>query len=218
MKRTRIVGLNLEKIKKDMTKMVIAEQTKRLVEYAETNIRLIGDMIQMYQSKNHMDRTGNLLDSLCWVVSYDGRLVEGGFYRPQRAVKESHMHELYSDDVKEMFPIYGHGLAEDFIERWGTKSNSGQWVVAFAILAPYWGFWEEGHQNVLTQSFEKFSVMANFYDKASDDLKPAKVRFIHGAPHYTKMKYERMREHMSNSPYHEKRHFSKYPRLRKPKK
>ena len=79
MKQGKIIGFNAAKMAEQMMANAVAEQNRRLVEYAKSKIRLIGDAIQLYNSKNHMDRTGNLLDSLCWCVSYKGKVVESGF-------------------------------------------------------------------------------------------------------------------------------------------
>lgn len=210
MKASR-VKFNADQLRKRLTKYWIEEQTKRLVEYADKQIRLIGDAIQMYHSSNHMDRTGNLLDSLCYVVSYDGKLKGSGFYRAQKASENSYVHELYSDDYREMFPVHGHELAKMFIQEHGHKSGDNQWVVYFAILAPYWGYWEMGHHNVLTHNYEKFAVMANFYDKLNADLRPDEIKFTKSRPSYSKQKLEKLRQSMSEHPYRERRHYVRYP-------
>lgn len=185
MAKTKILGLDkfLKDIKSEVSEYWVNVQNERLVAYAKKKIRLIGDAIQLYNSKNHMDRTGNLLDSLCWVVSYNGKMVEGGFYREQQATEDAYLHELLPEDYKGTFPVYGHRLAEIFITQYGNKSESGQWVVYFAVLAPYWAYWEKGHENILTKKFEHFAVMAEVHDMCAQDLKPAKVELKLKVPH-----------------------------------
>lgn len=183
--RTKLVGFNAESIKKQMMETVVREQNERLIDYAENNIRLIGDAIMMYHSRNHMDRTGNLLDSLCYGVSYNGELVKGGFYREPQARGASWLHEWLPGDVKYMIEVRGHELAQTYLEKYGNNGGKG-WKVFFAILAPYWGYWEKGFTmksgggaSGIPRStrFLQFAVMAQFHDKAKADLKPARVRF-----------------------------------------
>lgn len=183
MAKTKILGLDkfLKDIKSEVSEYWVKEQNARLVEYAKEKIAGIAMSIQSHGYM--MDRTGNLLDSLCWVVSYNGKLVEGGFYREQQATDDSYLHELLPNDYKETFPVYGHGLARQFINDYGNKSENGQWVVYFAVLAPYWAYWEKGHENVMTQKFEHFAVMAEVHDMCAQDLKPAKVELKVKKPH-----------------------------------
>lgn len=200
-------------------------QTQRLIDYAKEKIVEIAKDIRSHDYD--MDSTGNLFDSLCWVVSYDGHEAGSGFYRSQRASHNSYLHELFSnsrraieergisgDDIKAMYPVYGHALAEMFISEHGSKSKKGQWVVYFAILAPYWGYWEVGHQNILTRQYEKFAVMAEFRDKVAKDLKPAVVSFFRSRPSYNIPKLKRLSDNMSKDRYKEKRHFSRWPSIK----
>lgn len=187
MARVYIKGLNayLKKYGKDLKKEISNKQTMNLLEYAKNTIQSIGDKIASYSSANNLGKTGNLLDSLCWGLVYNGRLVGKGFYRPQKANKESFLHELSGKDIAELYPVYGHGLAEQFIQRFAKRNGSGQgWRVFFAVLAPYWGYWEAGHFNVLLHHRIKFRVMAETYDIVKADLKPAKVTFHNYVPKY----------------------------------
>ena len=226
--KSRVVGFSAARMIRDMMKIVIAEQTDRLVEYAMTKISEIGNRIQEYHSANHMDRYGNLLDSLCWGVAYDGKLKASGFYRDQTASKESYLHEWFNADISSMFPIYGHGLAQQYIDNYNGDSGKG-WQVFFAILAPYWGYWEKGftitskargwdEDDVMRTKTFRFAVMTEFRDEIKRDLKPATVKFhIHVEKYNTKKGNDlnRMAKRFANNPYAEARHFRKYPRLRK---
>lgn len=197
MKKTKIVGLNLGGYRKELLKAAKEEQTRRLVEYAKVKIIEIGNTISTAPSANHMDRTGNLLDSLCWGVSYEGRLVDGGFYRNKRASRHSYLHEWFSGDVKYLEPVDGRELASKYLETYGNNGARG-WRVFFAILAPYWGYWEKGFRFRMNpknpdagHGFLQFAVMTQFYDKVKNDLKPARTRFRVSVPKYEQPKLEK---------------------------
>ena len=146
-----------------------------------------------------MDRTGNLLDSLLWGVSYEGKLVEGGFYRDAQARGESYLHEWFSGDVKYLIPVNGRQLAQTYMQKYGNNGAKG-WRVFFAILAPYWGYWEKGFtmksgggDSGIPRStrFMQFAVMTQFYDEIKKDLKPARVRFRVSVAKYNRTKLEK---------------------------
>lgn len=195
MGKTRIVGFNPKKLGDDLLQRYYKGQQRLFVEYASRTIIEIGNRIKSYHSRNNMDRSGNLLDSLCWGVSHDGKLLDSGFYRPQQARYESGLHEwtfasftdrygVKAENVNADTPVNGHQLAADYIESYGNKGGKG-WKVFFAILAPYWGYWEKGF-NLKTgggssdlprkERFIQFSVMTEFYDSIKNDLKPSRTR------------------------------------------
>lgn len=180
--KTKILGLNafLKATEKQLMKFWSEEQSRLLIEYAKRKVTEIGNRIQEYHSRNHMDRTGNLLNSLCWGVSYDGKLVEGGFYREQGAAGVSFLHEWFSGDEKYLYPVDGHNLAASYIQKYGNNGAKG-WRVFFAILAPYWGYWEKGfsmyHNYGGYSTFHQFAVMTQYYDEVKKELKPARTRF-----------------------------------------
>lgn len=193
MSKSKVVGFNSTKLFDEMMKDIIKQQRALFVDYAEKTIKDVGDTIKTYHSRNNMDRTGNLLDSLCWGVSYQGKLMDSGFYRPAQASMESGLHEwssasfrdkygTFADRINADTPVNGHQLAQEYIERAGNLSHKG-WKVFFAILAPYWGYWEKGFTlrtgfgAKKNERFLQFSVMSQFYDKVKADLKPSRVRF-----------------------------------------
>ena len=197
--KSKVIGFNAKSMAAAMMKNVVAEQNRRLVEYAKENILAIGNQIQTYHSRNHMDRTGNLLDSLLWGVSYEGKLVEGGFYRDAQARGESYLHEWFSGDVKYLIPVNGRQLAQTYMQKYGNNGAKG-WRVFFAILAPYWGYWEKGFtmksgggDSGIPRStrFMQFAVMTQFYDEIKKDLKPARVRFRVSVAKYNRTKLEK---------------------------
>lgn len=212
MHKTRIVGLDsyLKNVKKDVTDFWVSEQNRRLIDYAMEKIIQIGDRINSYHSSNHMDRTGNLLNSLCWGVSYDGKLVAAGFYRKRvlhnKGIAQdtkSYLHEWFSGDEKYLIPVNGRQLAIQYARSYGNNGSKG-WKVFFAILAPYWGYWENGfnmRRKIMSNSdwdeddvsnttsrFLRFSVMTEFYDIIKKELKPARVRFRHPITKYDHQK------------------------------
>ena len=207
MKQGKVIGFNAAKMAEQMMANAVAEQNRRLVEYAKEEILALGGDINAINSKHNFDDTGNLLDSLCWIVCYDGKMVDSGFYRNQRATKPSNLHsyssaaileggtrkwkELYNQDVQKAKalqkanwsyesaaePVNGHQLAEEYIQKAAKSCKAGEWKVTFAICAPYWGYWEEGHYNLFYKRFVKFNILTWHYDKIKSDLKPAKMRF-----------------------------------------
>ena len=172
MKKTRVVFAK-EKIKKQILNRIVKEQTERLITYAKGEIMSIGASINSYGSAYHMDRTGNLLDSLCWAVYYGGKLKDFGYYRKDEAAGISRLHEWSKPQGQE---VDGYLLAEQFITTYTPQTQNG-WELFFAVLAPYWGYWEKGHVNVKNGSFQQFAVMTQFHDKVKQDLSPARVTF-----------------------------------------
>lgn len=196
MKASSVKGLEnyTVQLKKELTEYWIAEQTRRFIEYAEKKIMELGATIQTYHSRHHMDRTGNLLNSLCWGVAYNHELKGSGFYRDASSIGLSHLHEFYPD-FSEAFPVDGHSLAEDYIRLYGKASGEDMWRVWFAILAPYWGYWEKGFRMVSgggrsgiprSEKFVQFAVMSEFHDEISEDLKPSNVKIKIHVEKYTK--------------------------------
>lgn len=193
--KTKIIGWNPKAVLKEMTDNAIALQTERLVEYAKEEIKRLGDMIQTYNSRNHMDRTGNLLNSLCWGVTYNGEMKESGFYRePQNHSRGigrsniSYLHEFFPND---QYEVNGRQLAENFVKEYKGKSSG--WSTFFAVLAPYWGYWESGFKmksgggnSGIPRStrFLQFQVMSHIFDDVRLALKPAKTHLTVYVPKY----------------------------------
>lgn len=195
------VKFNKKALAKDIFNNLALQQTALFVEYAKNKVRLLGDAIMLYNSRNHMDRTGNLINSLCWGVSYQGKLQEGGFYREPPVLRdkgiagtsESFLHEWFAGDVKYLLPVDGHALAEEYLQTYGNNGSRG-WKVFFAILAPYWGYWEKGFNMKskfgTSTKFMQFAVMTEFFDEVRKDLKPARTRFRTSVPKYNRAKLE----------------------------
>lgn len=175
--KTKVKLTGLFKWKDALYKELTKEQTNRLIAYAKERIISIGASIEGYNSKNHMDRTGNLLDSLCWGVLFNGKMKGSGFFRPATAIENSNLHE-WSNPKGES--INGHQRAKNFIQTY--KSSSDGWEVFFAVLAPYWGYWEAGHINVKSGQIQRWQVMAQQFDVVSQDLSPMKVTFHNYVP------------------------------------
>ena len=214
----KIVGFNAKAMAARMMSIAVAEQNARLIAYAKEEIIKIGNQIQTYHSRHHMNDTGNLLDSLLWGVSYDGKLVDGGFYREAQADKESHLHDWFVD-IRELFPVNGRQLAQTYMQKYGNNGAKG-WRVFFAILAPYWGYWEkgftlihgasvnpnakkngrlqQGYTGIRGATFKQFAVMTQFYDEVKKDLKPARVRFRVSVAKYNRTKLEKKWEKYAN--------------------
>lgn len=175
MKRHKsIATFKAAKLKKAIFNDIASKQTERLIEYAETKIQAIGKKFQAWED------TGNLLDSLCWGVFYKSNRVKMGYYRNAMANDVSILHE-YSPSISEY--VNGRALAQEFMKSYNPDSNG--WVVVFAVLAPYWGYWEAGHYNIPWKTHVKFRVMATFYDEVRNELKPpCRFTFEVGVPKY----------------------------------
>lgn len=186
------VKFNTKAVSERIFNALVPVQTERLIAYAKERIGLIASQIMSYDGGHHMQRTMNLLDSLCWGVQYNGHLEGSGFYGEQQATSVSHLHE-WSKDF-DAFPVGGRVLAENFVKQMGNLKSKG-WRVFFAVLAPYWGYWEKGFR-IKTKSlsdydddevrahsrFMKFAVMTEQYDTISNDLKPSVMKFSVNAP------------------------------------
>lgn len=222
MKGTRIRGFNPKSWGKQTLDSIIKEQSKLLVEYAEKRVQEIGRKIASYPMGNFMDDTGNLLDSLCWGVLYGNEIIASGFYREQRASRPSYLHKRgpfpfvpfdtlrvlaanRRDPIKEakrervwqtMYAaekVEGRKLALDYIAKAAGRGKAGKWKVFFAILAPYWGYWEKGFtmKGKHSETFQQFQVMTIFYDEVKADLKPAKTTLSVSVPKYATMSLKR---------------------------
>lgn len=177
--------LNRNAVTKKLMAAFSVNVTNKLIAYAENKIQKIGDEIKSYSGGNNMQRTMNLLDSLCWGVSFKGELKGYGYYQPQQASELSYLHELSGDYAD--YPVGGHVLAEKFVKQMGNLKYDG-WRVFFAVLAPYWGYWEKGFRfntknssyqedDAVSYRFLKWAVMAQNVDSISGELKPAVVKY-----------------------------------------
>lgn len=212
MGKAKLIGFDAKKLHAEMLGAAVEMQNQLLIDYAMKTINQIAEKIQSYPKGNNMDDEGNLLDSLCWGVSYNGKLVGSGFYRPQQASNPSYLHDKSRVDLKDKTykskdvwvenvnagePVFGHQLAETYINKFGKRSKEGRWSVFFGILAPYWGYWEKGFhmkgRNGTT--FMRFIVMSEFYDKIKTDLKPARTRLsVSVAKYASKSLYSRAKK------------------------
>lgn len=172
MTKTR-VKFSKAKAKKEMLAVAVKIQTERLAAYASKETNSIGDDISVAPTRNGLDRTGNLLDSLCWGVCHDGKVKEYGYYRPAEAIEDSNLHE-YSRPMGDS--VNGHFLASQFIATYNPSESKG-WEMFIAILAPYWGYWEKGFVHKPSSRFFQWQVMTRHYDVVSQDLSPARVTF-----------------------------------------
>ena len=186
-----------KQLQKELTDYWVGEQTARLISYAQDEIKKLGDKISSYPNANHMDRTGNLLNSLCWCVAYDGERKGSGFYREavthtrinkwgqERGMgtqggTSSYLHEYFPNDMEE---VNGRQMAEEYIGSYNGKS--GKWTVVFAVLAPYWGYWEGGFTHIMTGRRMQFQVMTHIFDDVRMELKPAKTHLTVYRPKYS---------------------------------
>lgn len=161
-----------------MLDMVVKEQTARLIAYAQMEVKRIGNDISVAATRHNLDRTGNLLDSLCWGVCYEGSVKKYGYYRGSTAFEDSNLHE-WSNPMGES--VNGYYMASQFIASYQPKLSNG-WEVFWAVLAPYWGYWEAGFTLKKSQITYRWEVMTEHYDTVTKDLHPAKVTFNNYIP------------------------------------
>lgn len=92
-----------------------------------------------------------------------------------------------------MEKVEGRKLALDYIAKAAGRGKAGKWEVFFAILAPYWGYWEKGFtmKGQYSETFQQFQVMTIFYDEIKADLKPAKTTLSVSVPKYASMSLKR---------------------------
>ena len=198
--KTKLIGFSPARIKEEAEEYLIPIQTERLIEYAKAEIVKLGNKIQEYNSRNHMDRTGNLLNSLCWGVSYKGEVKGSGFYRDETTHSKglngtsiSFLHEFFKNDQEE---VNGRKMAEEYIKSF--KGTSKGWSLFIAVLAPYWGYWEsgftmkfgfkedeDGNMRTTQRRFLQFQVMTHIYDDVRMAMKPAETHFTVYVPKYS---------------------------------
>ena len=139
---------------------IAEEQTKRLIEYAETEI------VNIVESKSFDNRTFNLSDSYVWCVFYNGKRKGYGTYGRKQARKKSLLHE-YSPQIS--VPVNGRKLANDFAKAYKPEQDKG-WEIVFAATAPYGAYMEEGY--TFRGKFYQFNVMSQRYDIIKNTLSP----------------------------------------------
>lgn len=165
------VKINTKKLYNALLKETTELQTFNLIEYAKEETKNIGDMIKTYSGGHHMDDTHNLLDSLCWGVSYKGKLEGFGFYREKQASEVSFLHAWSERTV----PVDGRAFAEEYIQKYAASYLKG-WRIFWGIFAPYWGYWEKGFKmkiktpsyqegDAVNYRFMQFSVLTQRYDE-----------------------------------------------------
>lgn len=97
MGKSKVIGFDAAKLEKDMMDYCVGQNNARLIAYAKKKILALGAMIESYPAGKHMNDKGNLLDSLCWGVCYDSKMIGRGFYREQTASRPTIMHARYRD-------------------------------------------------------------------------------------------------------------------------
>ena len=180
MKQGKIIGFNAAKMAEQMMANAVTEQTRRLVEYAESEIKVLGDKINSYAGANHMDRTGNLLNSLCWVVTYGTSQKISGFYRtPKTGFKINRWGEERGMGNRDSYSSFLH----EWSDPTGEEVVGVQRAMDF-IESPYWGYWESGftlrsgggESGIPRRTrFMQFQVMTHIFDDVRTALKPAET-------------------------------------------
>lgn len=160
------VKLNVKKLREDMFKKVAKAQTARLIAYAESQISQMGDKLIEKMRGKPSDRTHNMLNSLVWAIYYDGKEAKHGYYRKSATTKgKAFLHELGDNPI----PVNGRNLAKQFLATYQPRETKG-WEIVWGILAPYYAYWEQGHDNIFYGKFVKFDMMTQRYDHIKQEL------------------------------------------------
>lgn len=133
---------------KEMFNTFANEQTLRLIEYAEQELK------EMQRSHTFTNRTYNLEDSYVWVVYYEGAIVPNGFG--------------YLGSTKAQADSYGYSgraMAEEFISKYNPRNKTG-WEIVWAATMPYATALEKG----LKPRKHQFYVLSQRYDAITKKL------------------------------------------------
>lgn len=164
--------LNKDKLAKRLYNNVAAEQTKRLVAYAETEI------VRLVETHEFQNDTMNLQDSYVWMVYFNGKKVKHGFYANKAAKRKSVLHEFTPEYSVE---VDGRALARSFAQTY--KPSTMGWEIVFAACAPYGAYLEGGF--TLHGKRYQFNVMSQCYDDIRKTLSPyCKVTMEINPPRY----------------------------------
>lgn len=176
------VKFNGKKLQEALMKKAVKVQTQRLIDYAMSEVTKMGDALIVSANGKPSDRTHNMINSLVWAVYYNGKMSKKGFYRKSSSTKgESSLHEL---GKPESVPVNGRQLAKEFLNTYRPNETQG-WEIVWAVLAPYYAYWEEGHQNVFLSKFVKFDMMTQRYDAIKSVLgNKCKVSISVNVPKY----------------------------------
>lgn len=168
MKKSSVI-FHKGRIAAKIKKALVEEQTKRLIIYADNELR------KMVESHEFWNKTYNLEDSYVWAVFYNGKKEKHGFYSNKVANKTSILHEWGSKEKQKT--VNGRKAARDFVNGY-TPSILKGWEVVWAACAPYGAYLEAGFTIKKSGKYLQFDVIAQRFDYIKRELEPqAKVRF-----------------------------------------
>ena len=149
--RTKVL-FDSRKLHDTLSQKLIAEQTRRLLAYAEEELE------KMAQSHAFINRTYNLEDSYVWSVFYNTVRQGYGFYGAKKATEDSRYNEQDVD---------GRHLADKFSSSYRSTVSNG-WEVVWAATAPYASALEMGK----APRRRSFEVVSQRYDHIRHKLMP----------------------------------------------
>ena len=157
------VKFSKETLRKNIMKNVVAEQTRRLVEYARN------ELYEMIVSREFQSRTFNLADSFVWAVYFQGKEQGHGYVGAKMAKEKSLLHE-WSRDPSKRIPVDGRKEAKDFLKAFkGQLTNDGGWVCVWAACAPYAKYLDPAAGSTKTNHF---FVISQRYDHIKNVFSP----------------------------------------------
>ena len=149
-----------ETMKKKMIRFAVAEQTKRLCRYAES------ELYEMIVSHTFHSRTFNLADSYVWAVYYNKKEQGHGYVGVKMASKDAKFHGRDIDGRKE---------AKEFLSKFKSQSLENGWTIVWAACAPYSVYLDPAAGS---HKSSHFFVVSQRYDHIKGTLEPkCKVEF-----------------------------------------
>jgi len=152
----------LDAIAKRINDARVRQQTAKLCVYASEMMKKINAFREAGMVNPSGDWTGNLGDSLCWIVYYKGQIQKSGYAREQAFAQEAQ----YDSDVSG--DIWGRKLADDFIRSHNPSATKG-WEVVWAATVNYASKLEKGISDVYGGI--KLKIVSQVFDQVVDDFK-----------------------------------------------
>jgi hypothetical protein len=152
----------LDDIAKKINNARIKQQTDKLCVYASKMIKKINTFREAGMSNPSGDWTGNLGDSLCWIVYYNGNIANSGYARNQAMAQDAQHDSSVSGD------IWGRELANNFIRSHNPSTTKG-WEVVWAATVNYASKLEKGNSDV--HKGVRLRIISQVFDNVVGDFK-----------------------------------------------
>ena len=152
----------LDAIAKRINDARVRQQTAKLCVYASEMIKKINAFREAGLATPSGDWTGNLGDSLCWIVYYNGKIEKSGYARKDPIAQSPQSDSDVNGD------IWGRKLADDFIRSHNPSATKG-WEVVWAATVNYASKLEQGISDI--HEGLKLRIISQVFDQVVDDFK-----------------------------------------------